>query len=627
MRFVQWLEDARRRLGGGRGNPLIRRQGSAKEAAGEWWRRWRRTEAIPKGTLLYHGTAQEFPGMDLSTPAWFSTSRSVAEHFQDWHAGEEAKRRLLIFKAIRPIRLPRIDGREDLERLEDMFGIQTSYGTEDTVDSLPQSGLPGWIIPHNYPDGDDILLASGDSIEFVGEEPEPEDGGDTDEHGHSTDLPGKWMREDGNWVYHMTPEEIAERERWLAAHPDQQRMRAAQETKVWYHGTSGSFRGFDPDFDYESAEGRIRDYEVPEGVVFLTDDIGEAEAYGPRVVAVKVRATRVLKVHVKAAPSRAFDDDFNDAAGSMWSRFVNGGYDALQVIGQRDDGTPKSTLVTYPELIVQHDKTAAGEKDPPVSRELLTTHNPKAMKPYRPSLVTTEGNPKMEKGLAKGYLTGVMHLMPADKSGYGNVCPFSSAECRHHCLNTAGNWVPHKLKSRTYKTKLYFTDRKRFLEEVRRSIARLARKAEEQGLIPAVRLNGTSDIPSLGLMMSKEFPSIQFYDYTKIPKPWQRMRENYHLTFSRSEENEKEALASLDHGVSVAVVFDVRPSAALPAEWMGYPVIDGDRHDLRFLDTLEGKGPFIVGLRAKGRARGKGGETGFVVKVQPMRSPLLQKRT
>ncbi len=112
-----------------------------------------------------------------------------------------------------------------------------------------------------------------------------------------------------------------------------------------------------------------------------------------------------------------------------------------------------------------------------------------------------------------------------------------------------------------------------------------------------------------------------------MPPPWQRTRENYHLTFSRSEENEKEALASLDHGVSVAVVFDVRPSAALPAEWMGYPVIDGDRHDLRFLDTLEGKGPFIVGLRAKGRARGKGGETGFVVKVQPMRSPLLQKRT
>jgi hypothetical protein len=243
------------------------------------------------------------------------------------------------------------------------------------------------------------------------------------------------------------------------------------------------------------------------------------------------------------------------------------------------------------------------------------------MKPYRPSLVTTEGNPKMEKGLARGYLTGVMHLMPADKSGYGNVCPFSSAECRHHCLNTAGNWVPHKLQSRIYKTKLYFTDRKRFLEELRRSIARLARKAEEQGLLPAVRLNGTSDIPSLGLMMSREFPDITFYDYTRIPKPWQRMRGNYHLTFSRSGDDDKEVEEALDHGVSVAVVFDTKPNLPLPGEWRGYPVIDGDRHDLRFLDKLEGEGPFIVGLRAKGKARGKGTETGFVLK-----NPLLNPR-
>jgi hypothetical protein len=480
MAFLQWLEGVKRRLKGKRGsktaaegrcqhcggsrigmalhspsadtywcmdcnrNTDVRREGvswslrdavsrwGGKTAAGEWWRRWRKTEVLPKGTVLYHGTAQEFPGMDLSLPAWFSTSRSVAEHFQSWHGEDEGKHRLLMFRATRPIRLPRIDGREDLERMEDMFGLQTSYGAEDIVDSLSQSGLPGWVIPHNYPDGDDILLAETDSIEFTGQEPEAadEESGETDEFGHSLELPGKWTRNgDGNWVYHMTPEEIAERER---------------------------------------------------------------------------------------------------------------------IVGK---------------------KGAEASEDPPVTKELLTTRNPKAMRPYRPSLVTTEGNPKMEKGLSRGYLTGVMHLMPADKSGYGNVCPFSSAECRHHCLNTAGNWVPHKLQSRIYKTKLYFTDRKRFLEELRRSIARLARKAEEQGLLPAVRLNGTSDIPSLGLMMSREFPDITFYDYTRIPKPWQRMRGNYHLTFSRSGDDDKEVEEALDHGVSVAVVFDTKPNLPLPGEW------------------------------------------------------------
>jgi hypothetical protein len=37
----------------------------------------------------------------------------------------------------------------------------------------------------------------------------------------------------------------------------------------------------------------------------------------------------------------------------------------------------------------------------------------------------------------------------------------------------------------------------------------------------------------------------------------------------------------------------------LPSTWLGFPVIDGDRHDARFLDPAG----VIVGLRAKGLAR------------------------
>ena len=50
------------------------------------------------------------------------------------------------------------------------------------------------------------------------------------------------------------------------------------------------------------------------------------------------------------------------------------------------------------------------------------------------------------------------------------------------------------------------------------------------------------------------------------------------------------------------MVFDRRPE-----QWYGWPVINGDEHDLRFLDP-EG---VIVGLTAKGRA--KQDKTGFVV--------------
>ncbi len=230
----------------------------------------------------------------------------------------------------------------------------------------------------------------------------------------------------------------------------------------------------------------------------------------------------------------------------------------------------------------------------------------------------------MELGLTKGYLTGIMHLMPADKSGYGNVCPFSSPECRHHCLNTAGEWVNSERvqNSRTYKTKLYFTDRQKFLGELRKSIKALMRKAERDNMLPAIRLNGTSDLPNLGMMMAKEFPSVQFFDYTKIPKPWLRTAPNYDITFSRSETNEAEAREALAHGINVAVVFDISESRGLPEKFWGYPVINGDNHDLRFLDKLEGEGPFIVGLKAKGKARGKGkgSDTGFVLKVEPLKS-------
>ena len=45
----------------------------------------------------------------------------------------------------------------------------------------------------------------------------------------------------------------------------------------------------------------------------------------------------------------------------------------------------------------------------------------------------------------------------------------------------------------------------------------------------------------------------------------------------------------------------------LPTHWNGFPVINGDENDLRFLDP---KG-VVVGLKAKGKA--KTDTTGFVV--------------
>ncbi len=66
----------------------------------------------------------------------------------------------------------------------------------------------------------------------------------------------------------------------------------------------------------------------------------------------------------------------------------------------------------------------------------------------------------------------------------------------------------------------------------------------------------------------------------------------------------------LQQGFNVTVVFAVKKGEPLPKTWNGYRVIDGDIHDLRFLDP-EG---VVVGLRAKGRAKKTTPVTnGFVV--------------
>lgn len=226
-------------------------------------------------------------------------------------------------------------------------------------------------------------------------------------------------------------------------------------------------------------------------------------------------------------------------------------------------------------------------------------------------------NPKTIKGEKRDYLTGILYLAPASTSGVMNVCPMSSEGCRSACLNTAGMAMvfPKIHEARKRKTKWLYEDREGFVAQLRADIHQIKRFAQELGMIPAIRINGTSDLPQLAMMLAEEFPDVQFYDYTKIPQPWKRIRSNYHLTFSLSENNFQYAWDALQHGVNVAVVFNTRKSKSLPHEWRGIPVIDGDESDLRFLDTPRGKLGSVVGLRAKGRARrerGKGQRSGFV---------------
>jgi hypothetical protein len=245
----------------------------------------------------------------------------------------------------------------------------------------------------------------------------------------------------------------------------------------------------------------------------------------------------------------------------------------------------------------------------------------------------TPGNPKTEKGKGQGYWTFILHMSPADLSGY-NVCPLATAGCKHACLNTAGrggisrggiltydavaSGVRNEIQNaRRLRTRAFFEHRAEFMALLIVEITKAIRRARKLGYIPVFRLNGTSDIRwesipigSLPNIMAA-FPDVQFYDYTKLPNR-KHIPANYHITFSLADGNDAHAYAALNNGINVAAVFRDKSTVARYIETgfvlggMQTPVACGDDTDLRFLDAPG----HVIALYAKGNA--KRDQSGFV---------------
>lgn len=216
---------------------------------------------------------------------------------------------------------------------------------------------------------------------------------------------------------------------------------------------------------------------------------------------------------------------------------------------------------------------------------------------------------KMVKSNGQGYLPVILHLQPYKFMGK-NLCP-KAGGCATVCLQYTGRMrMSPAIKARARRTALFWEDRKTFLAQLKEEIAAHVFRSERKGLVPCVRLNGTSDVQweKIAPSLFTDFPAVQFWDYTKISQRMDKaLPENYHLTFSQAENNRDEALAHIRAGRSVALVFRVKRGMALPESYEGRPVIDGDEHDLRFIDQRG----VVVGLRSKGRAYYD--QTGFVV--------------
>lgn len=223
------------------------------------------------------------------------------------------------------------------------------------------------------------------------------------------------------------------------------------------------------------------------------------------------------------------------------------------------------------------------------------------------------GDAKTVKGqklnTEKTYVTAIMYLAPHKLSGH-NVCPMAEqAGCVEGCLNSAGmGKFSNVQKARIAKTAWFNLDPVGFVDALKHDIERFASWAIRKGLTPTIRLNGTSDIRWENYGVPQAFPELTLYDYTKLHNR-KGLPDNYSLTWSYSEASEpySDRLSGvIKSGMNAAAVFK-SPSKGLPKAYKGIPVIDGDLHDLRFLDPLG----VIVGLRPKGKAAGD--KSGFVV--------------
>jgi hypothetical protein len=201
--------------------------------------------------------------------------------------------------------------------------------------------------------------------------------------------------------------------------------------------------------------------------------------------------------------------------------------------------------------------------------------------------------------------TFILYLAPSTLVDGFDLCPFASPECRALCLNTAGRGIFSNVQqSRINKTKFWGYFREQFYIQLGNELLKIHEQAIKQNKNIAIRLNGTSDVDHLGLLLrytginflDEFYSDLIFYDYTKNINHIKKYKNSrYHLTFSRSECNDQQVEQAINLGANIAVVF----RNELPATYKGLQVINGDLSDLRINDPKN----CILGLVAKGKAK------------------------
>lgn len=252
-------------------------------------------------------------------------------------------------------------------------------------------------------------------------------------------------------------------------------------------------------------------------------------------------------------------------------------------------------------------------------------------------------NSKLDKSTDYGHHNVGLSLAPNSSSGY-DMCVGATPGCISNCIFSSGKGKFSTVQAaRIWRTRWLVEDPDSFMMALVMSIVRAEAEAKRLGLKLAVRPNVFSDVKweEKRIPMTSElmdwldsyhihpdktnwptiitlFPLIQFYDYTKLHSHDREIWEhnghgndgNYNLTFSASAENHEYNRRvieyAVDYGYRIAMVATQDVSSNQLRDMWERPVIDGDQHDLRFLDEEE------VLVRLKPKGFGKRDTTGFV---------------
>ncbi len=194
------------------------------------------------------------------------------------------------------------------------------------------------------------------------------------------------------------------------------------------------------------------------------------------------------------------------------------------------------------------------------------------------------------------YYNLILYLIPGDL--IGRIMCVNYDTCLGGCLVWSGRGGTYEvMRARVIKTLALLNYPDKFRARLARDVELAKAAVAKQGKRLVLRLNGTSDLHPRTFGIKADLDVIR-YEYTKsIAFALRGKSMGIHYTYSHYG-NLPETKQATSAGINISVVLE--HNQELPA-WIkelladGWNLVDGDEHDLRFLDSDKS----VVILRAK----------------------------